>query len=218
MAAIKKGDFVELEYTGIVKDNKFIFDTTDKAVAKDAELSMQNTEYGPVVVCIGEKQLVKGLDIELEGKETGKSYEIELKPENAFGKKNPKLVQLISTGKFTKENIRPVPGLQVNIDGILGVVKNVSGGRTLVDFNHPLAGLDIVYKVKANKIVTSDEEKVRALLRLKLQVKDIEVIIKEGVAELKLKQKIKIPDPIVEQISDYVRKIIPSVKAVKFNQ
>ncbi len=35
--------------------------------------------YGPVVVCIGEGQLLKGLEDELEGKEIGKEYTIELK-------------------------------------------------------------------------------------------------------------------------------------------
>ena len=42
---------------------------------------------GPVVICIGQNHVVKGLDQAIEGKEPGK-HTIELSAENAFGKKD----------------------------------------------------------------------------------------------------------------------------------
>ena len=95
MTNIKKHDFVEVEYTGRLKEDDLLFDTTDVSKAKEAGLYDEKMEYGPVVVCIGEGQLLKGLEEELEGKETGKDYKIELGPEKAFGKKDAKLIRMI---------------------------------------------------------------------------------------------------------------------------
>jgi len=48
MQQIKKQDFIELEYTGIVKDTKMIFDTTNKAEAQASGLFNPKIDYTPV--------------------------------------------------------------------------------------------------------------------------------------------------------------------------
>ena len=150
MTIVSKKDFIEIEYTGKLKDENVVFDTTDETVAKENGLE-SHSGYGSVIICVGEEQLLKGLDKNLEGKETGKEYDIELKPEDAFGNKNAKLIQLVPTSKFKQQNVQPMPGMQLNIDGVVGTIKTVSGGRTLVDFNHPLSGKVLTYKIKINK-------------------------------------------------------------------
>jgi FKBP-type peptidyl-prolyl cis-trans isomerase 2 len=173
MAVISKKDFVEIEYTGRLKEENIVFDTTDEKVAK--ENNLQGGEYGPVVICVGENQVLKGIDKNLEGKEIGKEYSLKIPPEDAFGTKDAKLIQLIPTNKFKQQNIQPMPGMQLNIDGIMGTVKTVSGGRTLVDFNHPLSGREMSYTVKVNKKITDDNEKLAGYLRLSLGTKDFEL-------------------------------------------
>ena len=152
MEPIKKHDFVEIEYTGKLKEDNIIFDTTDEKTAKENNLH-SNTDYGPVIICVGEEQILKGLDKNIEGKEIGKEYNVDIKPEDAFGSKNAKLIQLIPTSKFKQQKIQPMPGMQLNIDGVVGTVKTVSGGRTLVDFNHPLAGKELLYKIPVYQTV-----------------------------------------------------------------
>ena len=164
MVTIKKKDFVELEYTG--KSENEIFDTTDKELAEKNDLPKYNAVYGPITICIGEGHILKGLEKQLIGKETGKEYEIKLEAGDAFGKKRTELFKLIPSSAFKKQNIKPMPGLQVNIDNIVGTIKTVSGGRIYVDFNHYLAGKDVNYEVKLNKVLTKTEDKVKALLTL----------------------------------------------------
>ena len=53
--------------------------------------------------------------------------------------------------------------MQLNIDGVVGTVKTVTGGRTLVDFNHPLSGRELVYEVQVKKVVTDTQQKVKHL-------------------------------------------------------
>ena len=177
---IKQNDFLELEYTGTLKEEKIVFDTTDSVVAKANGLDSEGVKYGPVIVCVGQRHLVSGLDKFLIGKDLGK-FSVEINPEDAFGKKDAKLMRMVPTNKFLQQKIRPVPGLQVNIDGISGLIKTVNGGRTIVDFNHPLSGKVVVYEGKVNRMVTDTKEKVIALGHLLLG-KTVDVKLEGGVA------------------------------------
>lgn len=215
MATIQKNDFVEIEYTGKLKETGSIFDTTDEALAKKEEIYSAKTKYGPLTVCIGQQNLVQGLDNALIGKEIGKELEISLVPEEAFGKKNAKMIQLIPTKKFMQQGINPLPGLQVNIDGIMGLVKKTGGGRTMVDFNHPLAGQEIVYKVKVNKKVDNPEQKIKSILELLLNAKDVQVKMNNDIAEVKFKNSDKIPEQIKNEIIKKIKELVKELKEIK---
>ena len=214
MAIIKKNDFVEMEYTGMIKEGNTIFDTSDEKVAKDNGLYDKNEDYSPAVICVGENHILKGLEDQMIGKETGKEYTFDVSSENAFGRRNAKLIQLIPASKFMQQKIQPVPGLQLNIDGVFGVVKTVSGGRCLVDFNHPLAGKDLVYHVKINKIVDDNNEKLKSLLKLHLHTKDAGIELADDSAQIKLKTSI--PPQSQEEFRKVVDRSIPSIKNVNF--
>ncbi|MBW2992804.1 peptidylprolyl isomerase [Candidatus Woesearchaeota archaeon] len=191
---IKEKDFVEIEYNGMTKEENIVFDTTDENLAKETGLFNQNMAYGPVTVCIGTNAILKGLEDFLIGKEPGE-YKVELSSEQAFGKKDAKLLKMIPTSVFRKANIDPVPGLQVNIDGAIGTIKTVTGGRSIVDFNHPLSGKDVVYEVKVNKIITDKKEKIIAYISLQFNLKpdsfDVKIDEKD-VAGIKFKEGIKL--------------------------
>ena len=76
-------------------------------------------------------------------------------------------------------------GLQVNIDGVVGTIKNATGGRVIVDFNHPLASRELLYEIKVNKILTKKDEKVTALMKLLFGIEP-KVTMKEGTAEIEV--------------------------------
>ena len=215
MTLLQKGDFIELEYTGTL-DTGDVFDTTDEAAAKKADIHRNKMMYGAVGVCIGEGQVLKGLDEALEGKETNKEYMINLPAEKAFGKKQAKLVQMIPMSKFKQQNVQPMPGLQLNIDNMLATIKNVSGGRVLVDFNHPLSGHEVTYAVKTGKKLETSEEKVKALAELHFSRKDIGVAVNGETAELTFTTKIpaEIAKKLEESFGKEVAKLVPEVKKV----
>src|SRR3989344_2431318 len=95
------------------------------------------------------------------GKEIGK-YVIGLSSENAFGKRRRESVKMIPIKVFFQHKINPVQGAMLNFDGKMGKVLSVSGGRVLVDFNHPLAGKDVIYEVNIKKIIQNIDEKIKA--------------------------------------------------------
>ena len=87
----------------------------DEKTAKENGLFEERVEYKPITICIGQGQIIKGLDKALVGKEPEKQYTIEIKAEDAYGKKNAKLIQLISTSKFRKENLIEINKTTINI-------------------------------------------------------------------------------------------------------
>jgi len=214
MATIKKNDFVELDYTGKVKEDNSIFDTTESNVARQEGVLDKDASYEPAIICIGEDNILKAIDEQLVGKETGKEYTFEINAENAFGKKDARLLQLIPMSKFRQQNIQPVPGLQLNIDGVFGIVRSVSGGRCYVDFNHPLSGKDLVYNVKVKRIVEDDKEKLNSLLKMHLSIKDAEIEIKENSATINLKPEV--PKEAQEELKKIVERTIPAIKNINF--
>lgn len=217
MVSVKKGDFVEIEYVGKLKLGNKIFDTSDEEIAKTNNIHNSNIKYGPVVVCIGENNVLKGLDQALGGKEIGKDYETEISPTNAFGPKNPKLMKTVSRSLFKKQNMNPYPGLQINAEGTIGTVRSVNGGRIILDFNHPLAGRELIYTFKILKKVDDVNEKVDSLMNFSLAMfgKDnFKTKVEENI--LKINTKMELPKPIQEIFDEKVKELIPEVKKIEF--
>lgn len=210
---IKKNDFIELEYTGRIKESNIVFDTTNEVIAKANNLDVKNIKYTPAVICVGQAQLLPAIDTSLENRSVGESYKIELKPESAFGNKDAELIQFIPTNSFLESNVQPVSGLHVNIDGAIGLIKVVSGGRAIVDFNHPLAGKDVVYEITIKRIISEPQEKLKALLKNMLPYEP-ELELKDSTAIITL-YDIKIEE---EKIKEKIKELIPEITTIQFNQ
>lgn len=189
---LKKGDFVELDFVGKVAATGQVFDST-----------LEKKE--PIVVPIGAGMILKALDSALIDKEVGQEFELELKPEDAFGQRNPSLVQLTSINTFRQHNVNPVPGLQVNLDGVLATIRSVTGGRVIIDFNHPLAGKALKFWVKINKLVTGVEDKIKALCEWKPSIK-----VKEKEIEISVENKL--PEKVAELKAQQLKALIPEIK------
>lgn len=214
MAQVNKNDFVELEYTGKTKEDSIVFDTTDEKTAKENGLDNPNNKYGSTIVCVGKQFLLKGLDDQLVGKETGKEYDIDVSVEEGFGRKDAKLIQMIPTNKFKQHKIQPVPGLQVNVDGTMGLVKTVSGGRTMVDFNHPLSGKNLTYHIKVVSIIEDEKKKVEAFLA-QMGVGNLDITTEDGKVTIKLHSELE--KEVKEEFSKKLKEVIPSIKDVNFS-
>lgn len=205
----KENDFIEIEFTIKVKNTLQVIETTSEKIAKENKIYNSKQKYGPKIICLGQHQIFPELEKELESKELNEEYEIELSPEKAFGKKNPKLLQLLSMSNFRAKNIAPYPGLVVNIDNMLGIVRAVSGGRVVVDFNHPLSGKIIIAKIKILRLVNDVKEKVSSIIsyytsKFDLEIKGSEAVIKANLNELlrkELEKKITGLVPIIKKIN-----------------
>jgi FKBP-type peptidyl-prolyl cis-trans isomerase SlpA len=110
----------------------------------------------PATLTLGLGQLVEPLERCLVGLREGESASFELAPEQAFGPRNPALLQRITRALLERHGeagAQYAPGdlLDFAAPGggrYAGVVKEVDEGSALLDFNHPLAGQPIRFEVR----------------------------------------------------------------------
>lgn len=216
------GDFVTIDYVGRVKDTGKVFDLTREDVAKKEGINEPDIKYGPVPVIVGANHVLKGLDTELLKLSVGDKKKIEIAPEDGFGERDNKLIKLMPRSVFKRENIRPIPGMPVKIQGAQGVVLTVSGGRIKVDFNHPLAGKTLEYEVEVHKKISKKEDQMKSLFELhlpKVETKDLTIKLNQDTAEImtpqdpKTRRYINLTEDI---IAKDIIKYIKGIKQVKF--
>ncbi len=202
---IKNNDFIEIEYTGRFTDSNEIFDTTDIKIAKENDLFEEGSEakFAPLILCVGHGQVVKGLDKALVDKKLNEEFKVEVTAEEGFGKKDAKLMSLVSANEFKKQKVHPVVGMAVNIDDSMGIIRSVSGGRVVVDFNHPFSSKDLIYEVKILKIIDDRVEKIKLVTKNFFNIES-EVEIKENKAEVKFKLPANVPK---ESLNDEIKKV-----------
>ena len=220
--AIKNGDFLLINYALKVKETGETVGTTIESVAKESKIYRGEEKYEPFFVVVGEGWVPKGLDEAFAGFDIGKPAAVELPPEKGYGVRDPKKVRLVPLRKFTGEGVTPVPGLQVNIDGKAAQVRAVGAGRVQVDYNHPFAGRTLLYDVTVEKVIESDEEKVKNLLHKRLpsvEQDKFKVSLEDG------KLRVEIPEeaffleglqPAKQTVTADVGKFFPKVDTVAF--
>ncbi|MFH0832010.1 MAG: peptidylprolyl isomerase [archaeon] len=162
---LKKNDFIEIDFTAVIKETGAVFDTTlsDEAAKTGLLQGSDKEKFQPLKMCIGHGMVVRGLDNALEGKEAGKWNEKEIVPSEAFGERDAKLVKIIPLRIFREKGVMPQAGMMLNLDGILVRIASVSSGRVIADFNNPLAGKNIIYKFRINRKIDSEQEKLEIL-------------------------------------------------------
>ncbi|MBM3228906.1 peptidylprolyl isomerase [Candidatus Parvarchaeota archaeon] len=161
-----KGSFVRISYSGYAASSNAIFDTTFEEDARASGVFDPNGKYGPALAVFGNGHLMAGVERQLATMKEGEMREFELEPTDAFGVKSQQLVRIVPLSTFKKNNVMPQPGQTLEIDGRLALVKSVTSGRVLVDFNHPLAGERIRYKLRLDKVLSAPIEKIAALMEL----------------------------------------------------
>ena len=105
----------------------------------------------PLEYLHGHNNLVIGLENALEGKAVGDTFEVRVKPEEAYGEYNENMVQ-----RVPKDVFMGVDELEVGMRFIaytdLGplpvVITEVDGDEVVVDGNHMLAGQELLFSVE----------------------------------------------------------------------
>ncbi|MGB9577493.1 MAG: FKBP-type peptidyl-prolyl cis-trans isomerase, partial [Candidatus Norongarragalinales archaeon] len=196
-----------------------VFDTTSADEARKAGIFNSRAKYGPVLVVAGKNLLLKGLDEALEGAREGEEKQVVVPKEKAFGERKADLVRLIPLARFREQGIEPAPGMPFELDGARARVQSVTGGRVRVDFNHELAGQDLSYSLKVVKCFKTPQEKIVALAKETMGVKDASV--KDGVATVKVGVDLKKDSEFLAgklRFIDYALRFVDGVNQVVFNE
>ena len=116
---------------------------------ENGELIDSNFDTEPATFVLGDGNLLPGFEIPLQGLKAGDQGEFIISPENAFGQRNPENIQQLGRDNFDQESldVGDVFSFQNGEGELPGVVIEVGDNLVRVDFNHPLAGRNIIFKV-----------------------------------------------------------------------
>jgi FKBP-type peptidyl-prolyl cis-trans isomerase SlpA len=116
---------------------------------EDGEIIDSNFDAQPATFTMGDGNLLPGFEAVLKGLKTGDQHEFAILPEHAFGQRNPENIQTVAREYFEQQELElgAVFSFQ-NGDGELpGVVVDLDSDCVRVDFNHPLSGRTIIFRV-----------------------------------------------------------------------
>lgn len=118
-------------------------------VLEDGHVIDSNFEAKAATFTVGDGNLLPGFESSLMGLVGGDEREFTIAPENAFGQHNPQNVQEVDRSNFDQKEIEVGAMFSFqNGDGELpGVIVEINDDRALIDFNHPLAGKNIIFQV-----------------------------------------------------------------------
>lgn len=109
----------------------------------------------PATLQLGVGQWAEGMEQALIGRAEGEHFTVDLPAAQAYGERNPELLQWVSRGLFD-QHADPdqvfQPGELIEFSApnggrYSGVLKDIQADRVLFDFNHPLAGVDLHLEV-----------------------------------------------------------------------
>lgn len=105
----------------------------------------------PLQYVHGQKQIIPGLEKQLEGLKVGDEREATIKPEEAYGVVNPNAYAEVPKDKLPKGDLKV--GMQLrtmdqNGQPVFATISEVKKDSVMMDFNHPLAGKELHFKVK----------------------------------------------------------------------
>ncbi|NCP66006.1 MAG: peptidylprolyl isomerase [Paraglaciecola sp.] len=115
----------------------------------------------PMEYLQGSHYLIQGLENELEGKQAGDVFNIDVSPELAYGERHETLVQVVPKEMFGDMDVNPGMTFRATTDdGEQSVmIIDVTDDEVVVDGNHPLSGLTLNFDVEvlAVRPATSEE-------------------------------------------------------------
>ena len=115
----------------------------------------------PLQFVMGDQTLIEGLELALYGLKVGDKQSLIIEPENAYGYPDPENIHAMQRDDFPDE-MEIKKGVIVGFatpagDEFPGTVTEIDETQVTVDFNHPIAGHEIVFDVEILGIINGGE-------------------------------------------------------------
>jgi len=170
----EKGDLVRLEYDLWTESGgkTELLDTTKEELAQKENARTEGRTWGPRPHEIGGEYFPAGIENSLVGLKVGDEVEREFAPADAFGERDPNLIELFSMHQIERlpemrrEDAHLEVGTTVTIEGRRGRVVSLTAARVRVDFNPPFAGRKVRGKFKVVEGIGEPAEQARAVIEL----------------------------------------------------
>ena len=147
MSKIKSDSIVTLHHQIGYTDGSILEDTFDSE---------------PMQIEMGSGDLAQGLEMALLDLEAGDEQTLDIPPDLAFGFTDPENIHQIDRGEFNSE-LKLFKGLIIEFslpsgEAVPGTILEFDDKSVKVDFNHPLAGHTVRYRVKIIAVVEASHQ------------------------------------------------------------
>jgi len=144
--AIKKGDKIKVDYEGTFDDGT-VFDS-----------STHGDHSHPLEFEVGAGMVIPGFDAAVMGMEKGEEKEFVVEAKDAYGEYKEELIREIPRDKLPQDE-RVKEGVMLMMGTPEGqqfpvVVKELKEDKAKIDFNHPLAGKRLHFKIKISEVTS----------------------------------------------------------------
>lgn len=141
---IKKGDTVKVDYTGTFDDGT-VFDS-----------STHGDHSHPLEFVVGAGQVISGFDNAVIGMKKGDEKKIRIEPKDGYGSRNEKLIQKVPRAAVPAEAKEGMLMRAQSPAGEVMIVKilKMDAKNATLDFNHPMAGKTLNFKIKVVDVVS----------------------------------------------------------------
>lgn len=141
-SGIGPGSKVTMHYSLAIEDGTVVDSTFDAA---------------PITFTMGDGTMIEGLEFALVGLEKGDDQSVSIPPNVGFGYPEDEAIQTMALDEFPPD-MAPEPGQIIafnmpNGEEIPGTILKVENGAVEVDFNHPLAGREVIFTVKIVDVI-----------------------------------------------------------------
>ena len=119
---------------------------------EDGSVVDSTFDSNPATFVVGDKNLLDGFEKLLFGLSVGDKTSFPVSPEQGFGQRNPNNIQELPRDAFA-DDMELSEGLLVSFADAVnkelpGVVQTYNTDTVTVDFNHPLAGRNLIFDVE----------------------------------------------------------------------
>jgi len=140
-----------------------------RVVIRDAEGEAVQDEPTQTSFVFGYGALLPALEVGIEGLPQGAKRSLEIKPEDAFGERDPKAVLEVLRDEFP-DDVQPGDVFDAEEDDgpeasgglVLLRVLEVTPDTVILDRNHPLAGQKVRFDVEVLEVRPADEAEISA--------------------------------------------------------
>jgi len=172
--ATEKGDLVRLEFDlwTEIGGKTELLDTTHEELAQKENARIEGRTWGPRAHEIGGEFFPPGIENSLVGLPLGEEVTREYAPADAFGERDPNLIELFSMHEvqrlpeMRREDAHLDIGTTLTIEGRRGRVVTLTAARVRVDFNPPFAGRKVRGTFKVLERVSDPAEQARGVIEL----------------------------------------------------
>ncbi len=125
------------------------------------------TKEGPLSIILGKNNIFPSIEKELLGKKTGDDLNIVLEPEDAYGKYNKNLTQIVSKEQFGDESANLEVGMKFHVEGdsgqqMVATIIKISDEGVVLDANHPLADEKLTFDLQVVSIREATKKELKA--------------------------------------------------------